>query len=224
MKRHAARAALELVSPGARVGLGSGSTAEAFVTALAQGCRGGVLAGLQCVPSSTRTARLAVRLGLPVVTFAEVDALDLTVDGADEVDREGRLLKGQGGAFLREKILAQASERYVIVVDRTKLVDRLGSRHPVPVEVLPFAAVPVAGRIRELGAAVTMRERGGRPWMTDQKNLVLDCDFGPLDDPGGVGAALSGIAGVLGHGLFLGFRPRLLVGTPDGVEEEGRHG
>ena len=224
MKRHAARAAVELVTPGARLGLGSGSTAEAFVTALAERCRGGEFPALQCVPSSTRTARLAARLGLPVVAFTEVDALDLTVDGADEVDREGRLLKGQGGAFLREKILAQASERYVIVVDRTKLVDRLGSRHPVPVEVLPFAAVPVAGRIRELGAVVTIRERAGRPWMTDQKNLVLDCDFGPVGDPAGVAGALSGIAGVLGHGLFLGFRPRVLVGTPDGVEEGGRDG
>jgi ribose 5-phosphate isomerase A len=219
MKRHAAIAAAGLVGPGTRLGLGSGSTAEAFIEALAERFRGGELPGLCCVSSSTRTARLAARLELPVATLAEVDVLDLTVDGADEVDGERRLLKGQGGAFLREKILAEASSRYVIVIDRTKLVDRLGSRHPVPVEVLPFAAVPVSERIRTFGAMVTMRERAGRPWLTDQKNLVLDCRFGPIADPEGLAARLSAVAGVLGHGLFLGFPARVLVGHADGVQE-----
>lgn len=219
MKQLAAGAAAALVESGMRLGLGSGSTAEAFVAALAARCREGDVSGLRCVPSSTRTARLAARLEIPVVTFAEVDGLDLTVDGADEVDPEGRLLKGQGGAFLREKVLAEASERYIIVVDRSKLVSRIGERYPLPVEVLPFAAMPVAARIRTLGGEVTMRERAGRPWLTDQKNLVLDCAFGPIGDPEGLARTLAGIAGVLGHGLFLGLPARILVGTPDGVLE-----
>ncbi|MGH7658363.1 MAG: ribose-5-phosphate isomerase A, partial [Gemmatimonadales bacterium] len=126
--------------------------------------------------------------------------------------------KGRGGALLREKVLAQASGRYVIMVDPTKHVERLGSRGPVPVEVLPFAVAPVAGKLRDLGARVRIRTVEKEPFLTDQHNMILDCDFGPLEDPRAVARQMESVAGVLEHGLFLGFRATILTGTAAGVE------
>lgn len=220
MKKRAAAEAAALVQPGQRLGLGTGSTSELFVRELALRWEAGELAGLRCVASSDRTTELALTLGLPLFSFHEVISLDLTVDGADEVDPKGNLLKGRGGALLREKVLAQASNRYIIVADSSKHVDRLGSRGPVPVEVLPFAVAPVMEQLRELGAGVRIRGGEKAPFMTDQNNLVLDCDFGPLADPHSLGLKLQAVAGILEHGLFLGFRPTILTGTALGVERQ----
>lgn len=218
-KRLAAERAVESIQPGMVVGLGSGSTA-AFVVRRLAALRGeGRLRDVVGVPTSVATETLARSLGVPLSTLEEHPGLDLTLDGADEVDPELRLIKGGGGAMLREKIVAQASRRVLIVVDAAKLSPRLGTRWPVPVEVLPFGWRSQALFLEGLGARITRREsKDGVPYQTDQGNFVLDCAFGPLERPEALAARLESRAGVVGHGLFIGLTSELVVAGPGGVE------
>jgi ribose 5-phosphate isomerase A len=218
-KRLAAERAVDSIQPGMVVGLGSGSTAAFVVRRLATLRAEGRLTDVVGVPTSVETEALARSLGVPLTTLEEHPVVELTIDGADEVDPQLRLIKGGGGALLREKIVAQASRRVLIVVDSGKLSPRLGTRWPVPVEVLPFGWRSQALFLEELGARITRREgREGTPYLTDQGNLILDCAFGPIERPEELAARLEARAGIVAHGLFIGLTSELVVASPEGVE------
>lgn len=218
LKQQAAEAAVEMVESGMVVGLGWGSTALLAVRHLAKLVQQGRLKDIVGVACALAMEEEARRLGLTVSSLEEHPRMDLTIDGADEVDPQLNLIKGGGGALLREKVVAQASRREVIIVDESKLSPRLGTKWALPVEVVPFGRRPVAEYIASLGARVELRTGGqGRPFVTDQGNHILDCDFGPLEDPGAVAAALEGRAGVVEHGLFLGLASEVIVAGAQGL-------
>jgi ribose 5-phosphate isomerase A len=218
-KRLAAGRAVELVQPDMVIGLGSGSTSAFVVRQLAVLLGEGKLANVVGVPTSLETESLARSLGVPLTTLEEHPVLDLAIDGADEVDPGFCLIKGGGGALLREKIVAQASRRLIIVVDEGKLSPRLGTRWAVPVEVLPFGWRSQALFLEGLGARVTLREaRDGAPYRTDQGNFILDCAFGPISSPAGLATKLEARAGLVEHGLFIGLTSELIAAGPRGVE------
>lgn len=214
LKRAVAHAAIAEIESGMLVGLGTGTTVSFAIAAL----RERVAAGLQVniVATSHATARHAVAAGLPVLPFDTLSSVDLAIDGADELDPHLRAIKGHGGAMLREKIVAAAAARMVVIVDASKEVTTLG-RGSLPVEALPFAARFVSRRIERLGATVGQRMAGDVHYLTDQNNIVLDCRFGAIDDPEGLAAALSAIPGVMGHGLFLDEIDAAYVGRRDGI-------
>jgi ribose 5-phosphate isomerase A len=223
-KREAAGWAVDaFFRPGMVVGLGTGSTATFAVHRLAELRAEGRLLDVLGVPTSRETETLARGLGVPLTTLEEHPVLDVTVDGADEVAPDLSLIKGGGGALLREKVVAQASRRVVIVVDAGKLSPRLGTRWPLPVEVLPFGWRSQALFLESLGAGVTLRRGAdGAPFHTDQGNLVLDCGFGPIDHPEELALRLGARAGVVEHGLFLALTTDLVVAGPRGVEHRAR--
>ncbi|WP_141619422.1 ribose-5-phosphate isomerase RpiA [Myxococcus sp. AB036A] len=211
------------IQPGMVVGLGTGSTAAFVVQHLAALRARGRLLDVVGVPTSRATEALARSLGVPVSTLDAHPVLDVTLDGADEVAPDLSLIKGGGGALLREKIVAQASRRVVIVVDAGKLSPVLGTHWPVPVEVMSFGWRSQARFLESLGARVTVRQgAGGEPFLTDQGNLVLDCAFGPIDAPAALAASLGARAGIVGHGLFLNLTTDLVVAGPKGVEHRAR--
>ncbi|MDP6705219.1 MAG: ribose-5-phosphate isomerase RpiA [Rhodospirillales bacterium] len=215
-KRRAALAALELIEDGMAVGLGTGSTAALLVDALGQE----VAAGLRvyAVATSERTARQARALGIPLSTLDERPALDLAIDGADEVDLALDLIKGGGGALLREKIVAACAARFVVIADTSKRVRHLGA-FPLPVEVVPMAATPLTRRVAALGAEVALRrDRFGEPFATDEGHWILDCAFGQITDPPALARALEAMAGVVEHGLFVAMADEVILGGDDGVE------
>lgn len=216
-KRAAAEYAVALVQSGMRVGLGTGSTARFATQRLAELVRLGELTDIVGAATSHSTRAEAISLGLTLMDDALPEALELTIDGADEIDPELNLIKGGGGALLREKIVAQASRRLVIVADESKLSPRLGTRFFVPVEVLPFGWRAQARYLASLGAAVTIRQSQGSPLLTDQGNYVLDCQFGPIADLKGLALALQARAGILEHGLFLGLAADVIIAGPQGV-------
>ena len=199
-KRAAALAAVEEVRNGMLVGLGTGSTAAHAIRALGEKVARGLR--ITAVATSQASDALAREVGITVRDFAEVATVDLTIDGADEIDDALVAIKGAGGAMLREKVVAAASTRMIVIADGSKHVTRLGAA-PVPVEVLPFAACYVSAALEALGAATTLRMTGSAPYHTDGGNLVVDCRFGLLADASTLGTRLSLIPGVLGHGLFL---------------------
>jgi len=194
-KRAAALAAVEEVTPGMVVGLGTGSTAAFAIGRLSELVRGGL--DIRAVATSLRTESMARMAGIPMADFATVDSVDLTIDGADEIDDRLFAIKGAGGAMLREKIVAAASRRMIVIADSSKRVGRIG-KAKLPVEVLPFAQRFVATRLAELGARTAVRAE-----RSDQGNIIIDCFFPEMTEPSGLAAALSGLPGVLGHGLFL---------------------
>ena len=215
--RAAATRALELIDDGARVGLGSGRAATAFVELLARRVQAGLR--VTAVPASTATERLARDLGIPLIGLEDVE-LDLTIDGADEVAPNLDLVKGWGGALVRERIVAAASKRQVILVGREKLVAALGQRGRIPVEVIPFGHGPAARRLRALGLRPDVRMNCAQPVISDNGNLLLDCVPNEVLADGqaarALDAALRAIPGVVDTGLFLGTAERVLVGRPDG--------
>lgn len=213
-KRDAAERAVQLVLSGMVVGLGTGSTAELAVSAIARRIRRGELLDLVGVPTSRRTEKFARLLDIPLGTLDEHPAVDLTIDGADEVDRGGNLIKGHGGALLWEKIVASSTKRYVIVVDESKLVERLGTRYAVPVEVAPFGWSLHCDAVRGLGGEPTIRTvEANEPFRTDGDHYILDCRFPDgIEDPRAVDRTLRARPGVVETGLFLDMSPELIVG------------
>jgi ribose 5-phosphate isomerase A len=204
--------ALELVPNGSRLGLGSGRAAQAFVRALGARIRSGGLR-VQGVPTSEETAVLARQEGIALLTLAEAGILDLTVDGADEVDPNLDLIKGYGRAMVREKIVAASSRSLVILVGTEKLVPQLGTRGKLPVEVVPFALSLCERRLHELGCPATPYRRDGSLFATDNGNYILDCQIEPIKDAPGLELRIRAIPGVVGTGLFLGMADTILVGN-----------
>ena len=221
MKRQAGLRAAELVEPGMRLGIGTGSTAEAFVRVLADRVRDGLR--IVGVPTSERTMALCAELGVPLASLDDVPELDLTIDGADEIDGAFRLVKGGGGALLREKIVAAASARMVVIADVSKRVETLG-RFPLPIEVNAFGlgattlAVGRAARLLGLEPALSLRMRGEQPFVTDGGHLVIDASFGRIPDPEALSAALHAVPGVVEHGLFLGLASVAVIAGAERVE------
>ena len=216
-KEAAAKASLRYVKDGEVVGLGTGSTAAFMVRALAEKVRAGLK--IVGIPTSRRTGELATSLGIAITTLDEYQDINVTIDGADEFDSQLRLIKGGGGALLREKIVASASRKLVIIADSSKQAQKLG-RFPLPVEVIPFAEKLVAKKIGAMGAQVKLREYAyGNPFVTDEGHHILDCNFGEIDDPEKLGAALSFMPGIVEHGLFLNLASVVVVGKGDGAVE-----
>jgi len=212
-KTAAAELAVAELRDGMLVGLGTGSTATLAVRAIGRRVREGLR--ITGVATSEQTEALARELGIPLTTLAEDTVIDVTIDGADEVERGTlALIKGAGGALLREKIVASASRRLVIVIDSSKWVDRLGTRYPVPVEVVPFGWPTTAARLRRLGATPELRRDGGRPFVTDGGHYILDCGFPDIPDPATLAHHLDGVVGVVEHGLFIGLTSRVVEATP----------
>ncbi len=212
-KELAGRRAADYVEDGMRVGLGTGSTVHHTILAL-----GERRPRITCAATSERTRELATRLGLEVVGPDEISHLDLAIDGADEVDPDFNLVKGGGGAHTREKVVAAMADRFIVVVDESKLVEGLGA-FGLPIEALPFAPGVVAARVRELGASELVR----RPEPSDNGNVLMDAKFGSIDDPPGLAARLSAIPGLVEHGLFLrDMVERVVIAGSDGVRERVR--
>lgn len=219
LKHAAADKALELVQDGMLIGLGSGSTARFFVEGLGRLVESGVK--VRGVPSSRETAELAASLGIPIVTEL-VGQIDLTVDGADEVDPALNLIKGRGGALFREKLVASASKRFVVVVDESKLVPQLGAG-VLPVEVLPFLWRSTAERVAALCSSLVVRDGEENPFVTDNGNVILDLTVeGGITDPVGFGVDLKKITGVVEHGLFIGLTDTVIAAGPEGARAIGR--
>lgn len=207
--RGMARRALELVRSGSVLGLGTGRAATAFVRELAAAVRQGL--EVRCVATSRATATAARELGIPLVSLEEAGELDLAVDGADEVDPALNLVKGYGGALVRERIVAAASRRLVILAEPEKLVPVLGARGILPIEVLPFGWSFCAGKLAELGCRPTRRLDGPAPFVTDNGDYILDCGVQPLADPPALEERIRAIPGVVGSGLFLGMADTVFV-------------
>jgi ribose 5-phosphate isomerase A len=218
LKAEAGTAAVDrFVRSGMRLGLGTGSTAEKMLDALAERLASGALADVAGVPTSAATAARCGELGIPVLTLEEAGELDVAIDGADEIDPRLDLIKGLGGAHLREKVVAAAARQMVVVADESKVVRRLGERAPLPVEVIPFA-LPVAERLlRGLGWEPELRIDGGRPFQTDEGNRILHCRREEWVDPQALAADVSQVPGVVAHGFFLGFASAAAVATREGV-------
>jgi len=218
-KKRAALEAVKHVKNGFVLGLGSGSTAACAIQEMGRRIKQEGLRILG-VPTSYQALLVAVDCGIPLTTLNEHPQLDLTIDGADQVNGSLNLIKGMGGALTREKIVASASKQLIIVVDETKLVERLGTNHPVPVEVLPFALPTVMLKVREMGGKPVLREGKGKagPVVTDNGNLIIDVDFGPINTPKKLDSQLESVPGVIETGLFVEMADIIYVGKPTGVQ------
>lgn len=210
-----ARRAADEVQQDALVGLGTGSTAEAVLDELGRRVAGGLR--VTGVATSDRTAALAGHLGIPLRSIDDIDALDLCIDGADEIDPVLNVVKGRGGALLWEKIVATRAERYVIVAVADKQVARLGTRMPVPVEVVPFGWRHTARLVAGLGCEPALRLRDGQPFVTDGGHYILDCATGPIVNPAALAMRIKAVPGVVEHGLFIGMADRVLTVDNAGV-------
>ena len=216
-KQAAARASLAFVHDGDIVGLGTGSTATYAIRLLGDRVNAGLK--IRGIPTSVRSKELAASLGIPLTTLDENQQIDVAIDGADEIDPQLCLIKGGGGALLREKVVASAARHFVVIADSSKQVAVLG-KFPLPVEIIPFAQAVVAARITALGAAVRLRQSsGGSPFITDEGHHILDCNFGQVADPPALARTLSDIPGVVEHGLFIGMASVALIGQGDEVLE-----
>ena len=219
-KKRVASEAVKHVQDNFIVGLGSGSTAAYVVQEIGEKIR---LEGLRIsgVPTSHQAMMLAVHFSVPLTTLNEHPQLDLAIDGADQIDRDLNLIKGGGGALTREKIVASAARQFVIAADETKLVEKLGTNHTIPIEVLPFALPTVMVKLRELKGKPVLRDGGGKvgPLVTDNGNFVVDVGFGPVDDVKELDLQLKLISGVIETGLFVGMADVVYLGKPDDVEK-----
>jgi ribose 5-phosphate isomerase A len=216
-KEAAARASLRFVKDGHVLGLGTGSTAAYFITLLGEEVKNGLR--VRGIPTSIRSRELALSLGIPLITLDDCQEIDVTVDGADEVDPHLRLIKGGGGALLREKIVASATRQMIVVADASKQVQRLG-KFPLPVEVIRFAQALVAKRIVAMGAdAQLRRDAAGNAYLTDENNYILDCRFGEIRDPDRLARELSEMPGVVEHGLFIGMASVALLARGSQIVE-----
>jgi ribose 5-phosphate isomerase A len=218
LKRKAARHAVTFIRSGMIVGLGTGSTSRFAIERLGELLRDQKLRDITGIPSSLQSEKLARQVSIPLADFDEHAVIDATIDGADEVDPDLNLIKGGGGALLREKVLAQNSRRNIIIVDDGKMSDHLGRKWAVPVEVIPFARRCLEDFLKDLGASVSMRKSiDGTPFWTDQHNQILDADFGVIQAPHELAARLSARAGVVDHGLFLDLASDVIVAEPNRI-------
>jgi ribose 5-phosphate isomerase A len=216
-KEAAARASLQFVKDGQVVGLGTGSTAAYFIKLLGEKVKQGLR--IRGIPTSDRSRELALSLGIPLITLDDCQEIAVTVDGADEVDPQLRLIKGGGGAMLREKIVASATKTMIVVADASKQVQRLG-KFPLPVEVIKFAQALITKRITAMGAHVSLRTNAdGQPYVTDENNHVLDCRFGEIRDADALAQELSAMPGVVEHGLFIGMASVVLFARGSEIVE-----
>lgn len=223
LKRRAAIAGADMVQSGMVVGLGTGSTANYLIDELGRRTREDGL-NIVGVITSEATHERAIQAGIPLEDLDEHEQVDITLDGADEVDPQLQLIKGRGGALLREKIVAAASRQFVILVDETKLVDRLGHKVPVPVEVVPFARRVVERLLRDLGGACSLRREPGtgQPFVTDSYHWILDCDFDGVPDPALLESQINDLPGVVENGLFIDLTDVVVIGGANGVETRKR--
>lgn len=219
LKMMAAAEAVKLVKSGMVLGLGTGSTARYAIEMIAERLRDGRLQSIVGVPTSSGSERLARRVGIPLTTMREHPTLDLTIDGADEVDPHLNLIKGGGGALLHERIVARASREEVIVVDESKLVPVLGSRFPLPVEVVPFGWGTYTETLRGFGCEPVLRMQDEQPYLTDEGNYIIDCRFSAILDPAELEQALNQVPGVVDNGIFFGLASRVIVAGESGVRE-----
>lgn len=217
-KKKAAERAVELAQPGMVIGLGSGSTAVFAIRHIAKLYGEGALKDISGFATSRSVLKEAQELGIPIIAEEMERSIDLTIDGADEVDDDLNLIKGGGGALLREKIVAQNSRRVAIVCDDSKISPKLGTKRAVPVEVLFFGWRSQLRYLESLGARVIVRQSGdGSPFVTDSGNMILDCDFGPIPNPADLDLNLSARAGIVEHGLFLGLATDVIVAGKEGI-------
>ncbi len=217
-KQMAGEEAVKYIEDGMVIGIGTGTTAAYMIQALAQRLREG-LRIVGAVPTSEATAQLASQLGIPLTDLDTHPQLDLDIDGADEIDGALRLIKGAGGALLREKVVATASRRFIVIADSSKVVGQLGHKFPVPVEIIPFARTPVQLQLQALGAQVQLRQRDGQVFRTDSGNTILDCFFpSGISDPQTLHTSIKSIIGVVESGLFLDMAERAIIGNTNGVQ------
>lgn len=219
-KKRSAERAIEFVSDDHVVGLGTGSTARFAIEGLARRVREGLR--IKCVPTSIATARMATEQGIPLVDLNDVSGIDIAIDGADEVDDDFNMIKGGGGALTREKLVALASVRRVIIVDETKQVKVLGAKWPVPIEVLPFAWRYSSAKIEALSGKPNIRLKDQKPFETDNGNYILDCHFGPISDAPALEKAVKLLPGVVECGLFIAIADVLVIGSDAQVEVKER--
>lgn len=212
-KKLAAQKAIGYIQSGMTIGLGTGSTAYWAIQGIGEMVRNGL--SVRAIATSVQSDSLARELGIPMVAFSEIDHLDITIDGADEVDEELNLIKGGGGALLREKIVGSATKLYIIIVDESKLVRQLG-KFPLPVEVAPFGWELTSRRLVDMGGAPRMRMAGDLPFLTDNQHYILDTSFGLIADPARLHERVSGITGVMEDGFFIGMADIVVAGLPDG--------
>ncbi|MGQ9491870.1 MAG: ribose-5-phosphate isomerase RpiA [Anaerolineae bacterium] len=225
LKQKAGETAVAFVQSGMVVGLGTGSTELWAVRELAESIARGKLTSVLAIPTSKATHREARKLNIPLATLEDHPLVDLVIDGADEVDPDLNLIKGGGGALLREKIVAQAAKLLIIAIDESKLSSRLGEQWPVPVEVIPFGWQSQRKFIEGLGSTATLRTApDGSVFLTDQGNYILDCRFGPIDNAVELAQRLKNRAGIVEHGLFLNMATDLIVARPNGVDHHKRSG
>lgn len=225
LKRKAAVRAVDFIESGMVIGLGTGSTAYYAIKQIGENIQSGKLQNVVGVSSSERSEILARELKIPLTDLATHPTIDLTIDGADEVDPDLNLIKGGGGALLREKIIAQASRRNIIIVDESKLSPKLGTRWALPIEVVPFACRTEQIFLESIGGSVTLREGDGTsPYLTNQGNFILDADFGSIADPATLVSRLNERAGIVEHGLFLGLATDVIVAAQEDIRHLKRGG
>jgi ribose 5-phosphate isomerase A len=224
LKQRAAIQAVDLIESGMVLGLGTGSTAKFAVERIAERIQAGDLQNIIGIPSSDRTEKLARRLNIPLTDLETHPEIDLTIDGADEVDPDLNLIKGGGGALLREKIIAQASRINIIIVDESKLSPQLGTKWALPIEVVPFARKTELIFLESIGGSVTLRvDENNAPFLTDQQNFILDSHFGRISDPDGLVSRLNDRAGIVEHGLFLGLATDVIVAGREDIRHLRRN-
>ena len=217
LKLEAAKEAVKFIKSGMIVGLGTGSTSNYAIKIIAEKLKTGELKNIKGIPSSSGSEKLADELNIPLTTFFDNPIIDITLDGADEVDENKCLIKGGGGALLREKILAQASKVEIIMVDESKVSKNLGQKWALPVEVVPFALNVEKKFIESLGAKVSERVKENKLFITDEGNNILDCNFGIIKNPAELAEKLNNRAGIVEHGLFVNLCNTLIIATKDGI-------
>ena len=218
LKKTAAAAAVDAIQSGMVVGLGTGSTAALMINELGERLRSGRLSNIVGIPTSKKTARQSHSLNIPLTTLADHPKIDLTIDGADEIDPQLDLIKGLGGSLLREKIVAASSSRFIIIGDQRKIVDRLGSQVPLPVEIIPFAERPVTDFLRSLGSRPVVRKIAEEIFITDEGNIILDCYFEQIAHPYQLSEVVIAQPGVVEHGFFLNMATEAIVATKTGIK------
>ena len=219
LKQVAAEKAVEFVKNDMLLGLGTGSTTLFALKKISALLKEGKLKNIKGIPTSVQTERAAIELNIPLSSLIEFPEVDLTIDGADEVDHNLNLIKGGGGALLREKIIAQASKMEIIIVDETKMSSKLGKKWAVPVEVIPFALGSIEYFLRDLGAEIKIRvNEDNLPYLTDEKNLIIDANFGVIENPSELADKLNARAGIVEHGLFVGLAHKVISASDSGIK------